>query len=77
MRIGLFGLASGKRTITLFPLAFTDVKTLITTIGHERIHIWQYKTYGKRNVQNNSSLFEEGAYGVEADFWNYTKNKQK
>jgi hypothetical protein len=73
---GVCGYASPKgNVIELYPDAFTDTETLVKTIGHERTHIYQVKTFGP--ATNSSSLmdFEQGAWGSESSWWKFFNRK--
>ncbi|WP_279621684.1 hypothetical protein [Listeria monocytogenes] len=68
----LFGYASPDgKTITLYPDAFTNKEILVKTLGHERMHIYQVKTFGPPLDFESSKLYEAGAWGSEKDWWNY------
>lgn len=72
---GICGYASPDgKTITLYPDAFTNKESLIKTIGHERTHVYQVKTFGTANDAETLRLFENGAWGSEKDWWNYYKS---
>jgi len=66
---GVFGYAhpNGKQ-IDLYPDAFSSPDTLIRTLGHERTHIYQFKTFGPAKDSVMSGLFEDAAYGIEDAF---------
>ncbi|NDI35098.1 hypothetical protein EPK97_10035 [Chengkuizengella sediminis] len=68
---GLYGWADPKgKVIELYPDAFTDSENLVKTLGHERTHIYQTKTFG---APNSDTLidFEKGAYASEELWWKY------
>jgi len=63
---GVFGYThSDGKTIDLYPDAFKSKEELIKTLGHERTHIYQIRTFG--NSKDTFELFENGkaAYGIE------------
>ncbi len=68
----LFGYAN-KNTITLYPDAFINMETLVRTLGHERTHIMQFKTWGTVQGSEMGKAFEQGAWGIEETFWNFYK----
>ena len=71
-REGLYGYTDGK-TITLYPAAFTNTETLVKTLGHERMHVYQVRVFGKPTSTDVLKEFEEAAYLSEKDWWNYYK----
>ena len=76
---GVYGYAyeNGKR-MTLYPDAFTDMETLVRTLGHERTHLYQFKTFGKaEDTLEGINLYERGAVESEEAFWNYYKQGKK
>ncbi len=72
----LFGYANPKgNRITLYPDAFSSSENLIRTLGHERTHLYQFKTFGAPTNSVQGRLFEEAAYGIEDSFVQYWKFK--
>jgi len=68
---GLYGWADPKgKVIELYPDAFTDTENLVKTLGHERTHIYQTKTFGPPDVDTIMD-YENGAYGSEESWWQY------
>jgi len=61
------------KTITLYPDAFTNTESLVKTLGHERIHIYQINTFGVPQDVEMGRLFESVAWGSEKDWWNCFK----
>lgn len=59
------------KSITLYPDAFANTEALVKTLGHERMHIYQVKTFGVAQDAEMAKLFEEGAWRSESDGWNY------
>ncbi|MFB5678420.1 hypothetical protein ACE3NQ_23480 [Paenibacillus terreus] len=75
---GLYGWADPKgNKIILYPDAFSDKENLVKTLGHERIHIYQTKVFGKPQGQEMLLEFEKGAYGSEDSWWEYYNRKEK
>ena len=66
---GVLGYAhpNGKQ-IDLYPDAFSSPDTLIRTLGHERTHAFQFKTFGPAKDSVMSGRFEDAAYGIEDAF---------
>jgi cell division protein ZapA (FtsZ GTPase activity inhibitor) len=62
------------KTITLYPDAFTNTESLVKTLGHERIHSYQVKTFGVPTNGEIGKLFEQGAWGSESNWYNYYLN---
>lgn len=72
----LYGWADPKgNRILLYPDAFSSKENLVKTLGHERIHIYQTKTFGKPLAYEMLIEFEKGAYGSEDAWWEYFKRK--
>ncbi|WP_244869187.1 hypothetical protein [Paenibacillus lactis] len=72
----LYGWADPKgNRILLYPDAFSSKENLVKTLGHERIHIYQTKTFGKPLDYEMLIEFEKGAYGSEDAWWEYFKRK--
>ena len=67
---GIYGYTNGK-TIILYPDAFTDIETLVKTLGHERTHIYQAGVFGKPSSIDALAEFEKAAYRSEKDWWKY------
>ncbi|WP_194829410.1 hypothetical protein [Nocardia sp. XZ_19_231] len=71
---GLYGHTPNGRQITLYPDAFTDMETLVVTIGHERTHVFQWRLYGRKPTNSlEGDAWERAAYAVEDQFWAYYK----
>ncbi|NQF15106.1 DUF4280 domain-containing protein [Brevibacillus sp. HB1.3] len=74
----LYGWADPKgNRIILYPDAFSNKENLVKTLGHERIHIYQTKTFGKPEDHEMLLEFEKGAYGSEDSWWEYYKRKRR
>ncbi|WGV59198.1 DUF4280 domain-containing protein [Brevibacillus brevis] len=74
----LYGWADPKgNRIILYPDAFSNKEDLVKTLGHERIHIYQTKTFGKPQDHEMLLEFEKGAYGSEDSWWEYYKRKRR
>ena len=43
---GMFGQTTRDGVLHLYPNAFRSEEELVRTLGHERTHVWQVKTYG-------------------------------
>ncbi|MBG9793496.1 hypothetical protein ABD76_13620 [Paenibacillus dendritiformis] len=72
----LYGWADPKgNRIILYPDAFSSKENLIKTLGHERIHIYQTKIFGKPQDHEMLLEFEKGAYGSEDSWWEYYRKK--
>ena len=63
--------------IDLFPNAFIDEEQLVKTLLHEKRHVWQLKTYGKKYVEENLNSMEEDAYSFEDEQYNLLKKRAK
>jgi len=68
----LFGYTDGK-TITLYPDAFQNTESLVKTIGHERMHVYQVKLFGRPTSSDILFQFEDGASISEDMWWEYYK----
>jgi RHS repeat-associated protein len=69
-----YGWANPNGTeIHLYPAAFTDSESLITTLGHERMHAYQFQTFGPAvNASTTSAqLFENATVQTEGSFYQY------
>ncbi|EUJ36756.1 hypothetical protein PWEIH_11355 [Listeria weihenstephanensis FSL R9-0317] len=66
-------------SIELYPRAFTDKENLIMTLGHERMHVYQIKTFGAPDNSRMLGLYEKGAELSEPEWLNYyyTNNSVK
>lgn len=74
---GLCGYTSPKgNRIDLYPDAFTNREALVKTLGHERTHIYQAKTFGPAKDTDLLMDFERAAYGSEDSWWNYYLGKR-
>lgn len=71
---GVYGYTDGK-TITLYPDAFTNTETLVKTLGHERMHVYQVRVFGKPTSTNILGDFERGASMSEQNWWDYFNSK--
>jgi len=69
-----------KGEIELYPNAFSDIETLVKTLGHERTHVYQVKSFGHPDSLMNGfehlQLNERAAYILENNYWQcYQANK--
>ncbi|MDE7285319.1 MAG: hypothetical protein K2N55_00540, partial [Lachnospiraceae bacterium] len=71
---GVYGYTDGK-TITLYPDAFANTETLVKTLGHERVHVYQVEIFGKPLSTDILSEFERGASISEQSWWKYFEYK--
>lgn len=71
---GVYGYTDGK-TITLYPDAFVNTETLVKTLGHERMHVYQVGVFGKPTSSDILGGFERGASMSEQSWWNYFNYK--
>lgn len=55
--------------IQLYPDAFSSLENLVKTLGHERIHVYQFKTFGAFENTADAALMESAAGGSEASWW--------
>jgi hypothetical protein len=63
---GVFGYTHPDgRTIDLYPDAFSSRSALIETLGHERTHVYQIRTFGPATSSAQVGAYESGAYAVE------------
>jgi hypothetical protein len=69
-RQGMFGQTTREGVIRLFPNAFRSEEELVKTLGHERTHVWQVKTYGYPTKAQREQ-FEASARATEAQWWDY------
>ena len=69
---GVYGFTDGK-TINMYPDAFTDIETLVKTLGHERMHVYQVSVFGKATSTEILKEFEKAAYSSEKS-WLYYYN---
>ena len=63
------------KTITLYPDAFANTETLVKTLGHERVHVYQVEIFGKPLSTDILSEFERGASISEQSWWKYFEYK--
>lgn len=69
---GLCGYASPDgKVIQLYPDGFTDTETLVKTLGHERMHIYQTRVLGPATDTETLNLYEKGVWGSEDSWWQY------
>ena len=71
---GVYGYTDGK-TITLYPDAFANTETLVKTLGHERMHVYQVGVFGKPTSTDMLGDFERGASMSEQSWWDYFNSK--
>ena len=58
-------------TIELYPLAFTNRETLVRTLAHERMHIYQLRIFGEPLNSVTALEYELAAKQAEEDAWAY------
>lgn len=68
--IGGYTHPNGK-SIDLYPDAFSSPEELVRTIAHERMHVYQARTFGEPTGQIDLRLNENAAYGLEDSFVQY------
>ncbi|MEK4277140.1 WXG100 family type VII secretion target [Paenibacillus sp. FSL R7-0026] len=74
----LYGWADPKgNRIVLYPDAFSSKENLVKTLGHERIHIYQTKVFGKPQDPETLLEYEKGAYGSESSWWEYYQRRER
>ena len=61
------------RKVTLYPRAFENRETLVKTLGHERIHVYQVRLFGPPTTDEMAKMFEAAAYESKEYWWNYYK----
>ena len=71
---GVYGYTDGKN-ITLYPDAFANTETLVKTLGHERMHVYQVGIFGKPTSTDLLGEFERGASMSEQSWWEYFNYK--
>ena len=57
--------------IDLYPNAFMNEEMLVKTLGHERMHVYQTKTFGAATDSVVLKTFEDAAYASENMWWDY------
>ena len=67
---GVYGFTDGK-IIVLYPDVFADTETLVKTLGHERMHVYQVGVFGKPMSTDILLEFENAAFNSEKSWWNY------
>jgi hypothetical protein len=69
---GFFGYThpNGK-SIDLYPDAFSSSEELVRTLGHERTHVYQARTFGAPQGAVDLRLNESAAFGLEDSFVKY------
>jgi hypothetical protein len=68
---GYYGWTSPDGNIIhLYPDAFTNTESLVKTLGHERVHAYQVKTFGAPDLQTIRG-YEDGADESEMVWWDY------
>jgi len=71
---GGLGALPGK-SLTLYPDAFSSSEELVRTLGHERTHIYQARTFGPPQGIPELNLNEAAAYGLEDSFVKYWRSR--
>jgi len=68
----IFGYAfENGKVMEVYPDAFSNVETLISTLGHERTHLMQFKLFGSIADGEMGAAFEHAATQSEASFIKY------
>jgi hypothetical protein len=70
-RQGMFGQTTPDGVLRLFPNAFRSEEELVKTLGHERTHVWQVRTYGYPQNDTLARQMEKAAEATEAQWWDY------
>jgi hypothetical protein len=69
---GYFGWTSADgKFIQLYPDAFSSTQSLVTTLGHERMHVYQTKVFGTPISSELLIQYENAATVVENYLWEY------
>lgn len=75
LKLPYLGRTTPKGGIELYPNAFSDIETLVKTLGHERTHVYQIKSFGHPDTLSNGfehlQLNEKSAYTLENSYWKY------
>ena len=67
---GFFGYTfPNAKIVQLYPDAFSDIETLVKTLGHERIHCEQYRLFGSPQSTDELGMFEKSAVFSEEYWW--------
>jgi RHS repeat-associated protein len=68
----IYGFTHPKGNIVdLYPDAFQNAESLVKTLGHERIHVYQVKTFGVAKDSRLLGLFETAAINSESAWMEY------
>ncbi len=62
--------------IDVYPDAFSSSEALVRTLGHERMHIYQTRTFGPPQSAVDLRLNEKAAYGLEDSFVKYWRSNR-
>jgi hypothetical protein len=76
-RPGMFGRTDRNGVLHLYPNAFKNEEELVKTLGHERTHVWQVRTYGYPDEDAMARRMEDGAKATEAQWWDYYQMNQR
>ena len=76
-RQGMFGRTDRDGVLHLYPNAFRNEEELVKTLGHERTHVWQVKTYGYPEEDALARRMEDAAKATEAQWWDYYRMNQR
>ena len=76
-RPGMFGRTDRNGVLHLYPNAFKNEEELVKTLGHERTHVWQVRTYGYPDDDALARRMEDGAKVTEAQWWDYYQMNQR
>jgi hypothetical protein len=72
----MFGQTTRDGVLHLYPNAFRSEEELVRTLGHERTHVWQVKTYAYPNDDEVAEFYEDAAKATEAQWWDYYQMNQ-
>jgi hypothetical protein len=73
----MFGRTDRDGVLHLYPNAFRNEEELVKTLGHERTHVWQVKTYGYPEEDALARRMEDAAKATEAQWWDYYRMNQR
>jgi hypothetical protein len=74
---GLYGYTyPDGRTISLYPDAFEDEEQLVKTLGHDRIHAYQFAVLGAPRDSWRAIEYEHAACATEEDWWRFYREQR-
>ena len=59
------------KLVQLYPDAFLNEKALVETLGHERTHVYQARTFGTPHDMAAWARYERAAEATEYQWWEY------